>query len=228
MTLPPATQCTAKDPRTSDECTEPTELYLCQTHNLELEELIQEAGFLWACLDPVMQATKSTRPANQGPGPVNASWTPPVPDAAVDLDLDRDGIRVWLRRYTGYDAFQVAAHHSDAGQFLAHIRFMVDRACPLVHGPKAREATSQGYVHARLKLAQCEPMTSVDLRAWFRHHDIRISAKDIKNWVQYGHVTPHREDPANLKERPTYEPTEVYFAHLNHRHRRRVDRSTTP
>lgn len=226
MTHPAPSQCTAKDPRTDDECAEPSELYLCQSHTLELEELIQEAGFLWTCLDPVLQATKNTRPANQGHGGGGDQWTPPVPDAAVGLD--RDGIRGWLRTYTGYDAFDVAAHHTDAGQFLAHARYMVHRARPLVHGPKAQEPTSQGYVHASLKLAQCEPMTSRDLRCWFAKHGIHIKAKQIKNWVQYGHIQGHRDDPANLKELPKYEPTQVYFAYLNHNDGPRIDRRRNP
>lgn len=104
MSAPLVHHCTATDPSTREQCTNTTELYLCQDHALELEELIQEAGFLWACLDPVMQATKSTRPANQGPGSSGAKqWTPPVPDAAVGLD--RDGIRAWPRTHTTYRAW---------------------------------------------------------------------------------------------------------------------------
>lgn len=210
-----------------ESCDTPTELYLCMPHAHELEELIQEARFLWVNLDPLLQATKNTRPANQGPAVSGGGPKLPVPVDAIDIDPD--GVRAWLLTYTRYDSWEVATKHADAGQFYAHCKYMIERARPLVHGPKARQPKSTGYIRAKLKLYDgCERKKSADMRSWFRTHGIQIKAKDLNNWVMRGKITAHRQDPSNKKEHPTYDPTEVYDAYTKDSYGERLDNNTHP
>ena len=184
------TECTTED------CANPTDLYLCNRCVEDLQKWLDEIPSLVHDLAVTVARLDKVNPAGGGGGGKPGSKAP--------INLGAFEVRWYLSAIT-LDA-KDHAKDPEAATTAENIIRAVNLAEHLVLGPKAETPNLEG-VRERLE-EKIDPMPTRELIQYLRDKaHIAITSMDIRNWARRGKIRPVTRDP-----QPTYNAMEVIDA----------------
>lgn len=180
---------------TDEGCHQPTSLYLCTDHIVELDGLLKDVPALIEMLAGAREGTAVVRKPGSGGGGGIAGSKPPG-------SLDAMMLQHWLGSLPER-AHSEAMDNPDAGRTLYMARIWVTNARTLVYGPEEVLVNHDALRERVRDIAP--PMPTRELLPWLRTNaKIAITSMDVRNWAARGKLVPVEREPV-----PTYHPHEV-------------------
>lgn len=180
---------------TAESCHQPTSLYLCTDHIVELDGLLQDVPALIPMLAGARAGTAVVRKAGSGGGGGPTGSREPG-------SLDAMMLQHWLMSLPAR-AHGEAMDNPRAGETLYMARLWVKSARRLVWGAE-EEIVDHEANRERLREA-APPMPTRELLPWLRANaKITITSMDVRNWATRGKLVAVEREPV-----PTYHPHEV-------------------
>ena len=186
------TECTTED------CSNPTDLYLCGQCVRDLQQWIDKAREYAPELDVTIARLDVLRTAGNGGGGGGKAGS------AAPLNLDAVQLQMNLRSI-----------HPDAGEYARDeraaglawlIQDWVTKAERLISGPETERVDHAGIRERVQDIAPAMPTR--DLLPWLREKaGVSIKGMDIRNWARRGKIRAVDTAP-----QPTYRPHEVLAA----------------
>ena len=225
----------------TDNCENPTNLYLCGEHVQELQTELDKIPELLEDLFITMAKLDNTAPQRtEGGGGLTTTSTLPIRPQALEL---RGALNIWA-----HCTAQQLAKDKHAGNFLPMLKQLTTDATNCIDNPPEHRVITtcncggkvttthpkpeqgqpdtgncdtcgeyyeqtEAMTRLRINLATPENLRTRDAIKWIRDNaGLRIKTTDVWNWQREGKITPTNRQQGT-REHPTYNVADILKAH---------------